>query len=147
VKLSGDPTNFPEQIKDGLRPWKPKKFYYSTGFGFPGEPPVQGHIARINLAGYDSLLGKTYSEIGIEARSMHKCQGMAQLLSLPGPAVSLYQLVETTLPAQQQKDETSLFDGIDTSIASLARFAAPQRVPKDLTEGLSVISNAVQAAH
>ena len=34
---------------------------------------------------YDPLLGKTYAEIGTEARSMHKCQGMAQLLALPGP--------------------------------------------------------------
>ena len=27
-KLAGDPTKYPEQIKDGLRPWQPKKFYY-----------------------------------------------------------------------------------------------------------------------
>ena len=40
---------------------------------------------RIDLAVYDPLLGRTYSEIGTEARSMHKCQGMAQLLALAGP--------------------------------------------------------------
>ena len=43
----------------------------------------------INLAVYDPLLGKTYAEIGTEARSMHKCQGMAQLLALPGPSNSV----------------------------------------------------------
>jgi LmbE family N-acetylglucosaminyl deacetylase len=145
VKLAGDPTKYPEQIKEGLHPWQPKKFYYSAGFGFPGEQQPQGHLARINLAVYDPLLGKTYSEIGTEARSMHKCQGMAQLLSLPGPAASTYQLVETTLPGQQDKDETSLFDGIDSSILSLAKFAGA-RAPKDLNDGLSMISNAVQTA-
>jgi LmbE family N-acetylglucosaminyl deacetylase len=144
--LAGDPTKFPEQIKEGLRAWQPKKLYHLAGFGFPGEQLPPGHLTRVNSGVYDPLLGRTYNEIGTEARSMHKCQGMAQLLSLPTPtAVATYQLVESTLPAQLQKDETSLFEGVDSSIASLARFAGP-RVPKDLTEGLSAISNAVQAA-
>ena len=77
---------------------------------------------------------------------MHKCQGMGQLLSLPAPAsTATYQLVETTLPGQMQKDETSLFDGVDSSLLSLAKFAGA-RVPKDLTDGLTAISNATQAA-
>ena len=33
---------------------------------------------------YDPLLGRTCNEIAGEARSMHKCQGMSQLLPLPG---------------------------------------------------------------
>jgi LmbE family N-acetylglucosaminyl deacetylase len=145
-KLAGDATKFPEQIKDGLHPWQPKKLYHAAGFGFPGEPPVPGRVARINASVYDPLLGKTYNEIGFEARSMHKCQGMGQLLALPMPAMTAsYQLVETTLPAQLQKDETSLFDGVDTSIASLASFAGP-RPPKDLTEGLKVITTAALTA-
>src|SRR5437763_3791248 len=67
-KLAADPTKYPEQIKGGLRPWQPKKLYHSAGFGFPGEPQAQGRITRINSAVYDPLLGKTYSEIGTEAR-------------------------------------------------------------------------------
>src|SRR5580765_3588055 len=145
-KLAGDPTKFPEQIKEGLRPWQPRKLYHSAGFGFPGEPAVTGKVTRVNSGVYDQLLGKTYNEIGSEARSMHKCQGMGQLLSLPTPASNAsYQLVETTMPAQLQKDETSLFDGIDTSVLSLARFAGA-RAPKDLTEGLTAVSNATLAS-
>jgi LmbE family N-acetylglucosaminyl deacetylase len=144
--LAGDPAKYPDQIKDGLRPWQPKKLYQLAGFGFPGEQLPPGHLARINSGVYDSLLGKTYADIGAEARSMHKCQGMGQLLSLPAPAsTATYQLVESTLPAQMQKDETSLFDGVDTSVASLARLAGP-RPPKDLTEGLNAVEKAVQAA-
>jgi LmbE family N-acetylglucosaminyl deacetylase len=145
-KLSGDPTKYPEQIKEGLRPWQPKKLYHSAGFGFPGEPETTGKILRVNSAVYDQLLGHTYSEIGTEARSMHKCQGMAQLLALPTPtSAASYQLVESTIPGEMGKDETSLFDGVDSTIASLAKYAGA-RVPKDLTEGLTVISNAAQAA-
>jgi LmbE family N-acetylglucosaminyl deacetylase len=145
-KLAGDATKYPGQIKDGLRPWQPMKLYHSAGFGFPGEPEAAGRITRINSGIYDRLLGKTYSEIGAEARSMHKCQGMGQLLPLPAPvAQSTYQLVETALPGQMEKDESSLFDGIDTSLSGLARFAGA-RPPKDLTEGLTAVSAAVQAA-
>jgi LmbE family N-acetylglucosaminyl deacetylase len=145
-KLAGDPTKYPEQIKDGLHPWQPKKLYHSAGFGFPGEAQTPGKITRINSAVYDTLLGRTYSEIGTEARSMHKCQGMGQLLALPTPtSAASYQLVETMLPAQMQKDEASLFDGVDTSLQSLAKYAGA-RAPKDLTEGLTVVSNAVQTA-
>jgi len=69
-----------------------------------------------------------------------------QLLALPAPAAqSTYQLVETMLPAQMEKDESSLFDGIDTSLPGLVRFAGA-RPPRDLTEGLTGLSAAVQAA-
>src|SRR5262249_36456168 len=89
--------------------------------------------------------GHTYSEIGTEARSMHKCQGMAQLLALPGPNVRTYRLVESTIAGQLQKDEKSLTDGIDTSIASLAQFVGG-RPPKELTDGLSLIAASVRTA-
>ena len=43
-----------------------------------------------------------------------------------------YQLVDTTLPAQLEKDEASLFDGVDTGVTSLGRFVsgrAPENSP------------------
>jgi LmbE family N-acetylglucosaminyl deacetylase len=145
-KLAADPTKFPEQIKEGLRSWQPKKLYHLAAFGFPGEPPPVGRVTRVNTSVYDSLLGKTYNDVGTEARSMHKCQGMGQLLSLPtATSTASYQLDEATIPGQMQKDETSLFDGVDTTIASLASFAGA-RPPKDLTEGLKVIATAALTA-
>jgi LmbE family N-acetylglucosaminyl deacetylase len=144
-RLAGDPTEYADQLKEGLRPWQPKKFYYTAGFGAPGEAPPSGKLVRINSAVYDPLLGKTYAEIGTEARSMHKCQGMAQLLALPGPSVRTYQLVESTLSGQQQRDERSLTDGLETSISSLAQLAGP-RPPKDLVDSLAAIASSVDAA-
>ena len=145
-KLAADPAKYPEQIKEGLRPWQPRKLYHMAGFGFPGEAAPPGKVTRINTGVYDPLLGKTYNEIGAEARSMHKCQGMGQLLALPAPAAqSTYQLDETTIAGQMQRDEVSLFDGVDSSVMSLAKFVTG-RVPKDLTDGLIVISDAAQIA-
>jgi LmbE family N-acetylglucosaminyl deacetylase len=143
-KLAGDASKYPDQLKAGLRPWQPKKFYYTAPFT-PDADAAAAKLTRINASVYDPLLGKTYSEIGTEARSMHKCQGMAQLLALPGPSTRNYQLTESTIAGQLQRDERLLTDGIDTSIAALAQFAGP-RPPKALTDGLAAISSTVQLA-
>src|SRR5438045_2852838 len=66
-KLAADATKYPEQLKAGLRPWQPRKFYYSTGFGPDSDQSAR--LTRVNSSVYDSLLGKTYSDIGTEARS------------------------------------------------------------------------------
>jgi LmbE family N-acetylglucosaminyl deacetylase len=140
-KLAGDPTKYPEQIKEGLRAWQSRKFYVTIG----GNPPAGTRACRVDLAVYDSLLGNTFSQMGTEARSMHKCQGQAQLLALPGPAAATLQLAESTIPGQMDKDERMLFDGVDTSITGLVKFAGA-RPPRDLTAGLAAISAAVQNA-
>src|SRR5205823_4599096 len=131
--------------KDGLRPWQPKKFYYAAGGPGGGPQQAPARACRVDLALYDALLGKTFSEIGTEARSMHKCQGQAQLLALPGPSASTFQLAESTIPGQMDKDERMMFDGVDTTIAGLAKLAGA-RPPKDLVDGLTVMAAAVQTA-
>jgi LmbE family N-acetylglucosaminyl deacetylase len=144
---AGDPSKFPEQIREGLRPWQPKKFYYTGRFGFAGEPPPPSgaKLTAVDTAGYDSLLGESYAEIGSRARSYHKTQGMAQLLSLPGPSSAGYQLVESAIPGLKEKGDASLFDGIDTTIPGLARYV-PGEVPAALASGLAAIADAVTAA-
>jgi len=146
-KLAADPAKYPDQITAlGLHPWQPKKYYFLGRFGGPNDGPPSGTtLLSVNLAGYDPLLGRTYAEIGTEARSMHKCQGMAQLLSLPGPAPSTFELVESASPAFINQNEHSLFEGIDYTIGGLARFAG-QRVPRELTTGLAALTTAVQSA-
>jgi LmbE family N-acetylglucosaminyl deacetylase len=144
---AGDPSKFPEQIREGLRPWQPKKFYYTGRFGFPGEPPPPSGVklTAVDTAAYDPLLGETYADIGSRARSNHKTQGMAQLLALPGPSSAGYQLVESMIPGLKEKGDASLFDGIDTTVPGLARFV-PGDTPASLTAGLAAIADAVTAA-
>jgi LmbE family N-acetylglucosaminyl deacetylase len=145
--LAGDATKYPDQMADGLRPWQPRKFYLPAGRGGPptGAQPAAGGPVTINLGAYDRLLGRTYAEIGTEARSMHKCQGMAQLLSLPGPSSTSCQLAESSIPGQLQRTERSLFDNIDTTIPGLAAFAG-SAAPRQLMSGLSAIAVAVENA-
>jgi hypothetical protein len=167
---AGDPSMYPEQLREGLRPWQPRKLYFSGGTGGgrggPGgrgaaadtppaaaPPPAPAvKLARVNTAEYDPLLGRTYSEIGADARSFHKCQGVGGMAPLPGGGGGRgggggggYQLVATTIASQKDKDETSLFDGIDTSLMGLAQFAGPNP-PAGLTAGLTAIADAAKRA-
>ena len=163
-RAAADPAKFPEQIKEGLRPWQPKKFYYTAGFGPPPSRPAAASAGQaleapvmLNFTGgaqFDSVLGRTYDEIAGEARSMHKCQGMSQLLPLPastggggfggggGPGgVRAYRLRDTVLDGGVARTEKEIFDGVDTSLRSLLSFAPT--APAELGAGLDRITAAV----
>jgi LmbE family N-acetylglucosaminyl deacetylase len=174
---AGNPEMYPEQLREGLRPWQPKKLYFATGFGgppaadggrggrggrganqaqpAPSAPPAQqtapaAKLTPVNTAAYDSLLGRTYAEIGSDARSNHKCQGMGGLPPMAGAQGGRggapmmggrgggYELKETALPGQKDKTEASLLDGIDTSLTSIAQYAGPNP-PQALTSALAAI--------
>ena len=130
---AADPERFPEQIAEGLAPWQARKFYFRVGFpfgmgfgppGFRFRSASDPELTTVDLGGYDPLLGATWAEIGSLARGMHKCQGMGQFVALPsGPAGGRYRLAETAIADHSAAADASLFDGVDTSIAGLARFA------------------------
>ena len=141
-RAASDPTMFPEQLDEGLKPWQPKKFYFTAAFGFRGERiPTGKRLLAMPTDVYDPLLGRTYAEAGSEARSMHKCQGVGQLLLLPGDAgVARYELVDASDPSQLGRDEQSFFDGLDVSVAGLAQYAPDSR------DALDAIANQARIA-
>lgn len=159
-RAAADPNAYPDQIAAGLRPWQPKKFYYTAGFGGPGGrgQALTGDGAKTLLQfmggdAYDPVLGRTCNEIAGEARSMHKCQGMSQLLPLPGVSQGFgppggprgYRLRDTVLPGGVDRSDPDMFDGVDTSLASLASYAGAS-APAALTDGLSRVMRAVADA-
>ena len=147
---AADPDRFPEQIAEGLAPWQARKFYYRVGFPFgmgAGRPGFRSRsasdpdVTAVDLGGYDPLLGATYAEIGSRARGMHKCQGTSQLVALPsGAAGGRYRLAETAIPEHSAATDTALFDGVDTSIRGLARFAG-ENPPDELVRTLDWIGS------
>ena len=152
---AADPDRFADQIAAGLDPWQAQKFYFRVGFpfGMGGGPPgfrsrsaSDPDLTTVDLGGYDPLLGATYAEIGSRARGMHKCQGTSQLVALPsGASGGRYRLAETTLPGQRRANETSLFDGVDTSIEGLSRFAGANP-PGELVRALAGVAGRAREA-
>ena len=150
---AADPKRFPEQIARGLRPWQPLKFY-STGGGAPGGGRGAGAgAASVPVASnvFDRTLGRTFDEIGVEARTMHRCQDTSQLLPLPAGGGRGggrgYVLQECVIAGQKDKAEASILDGLDLSIPALAtRFGGPTP-PAVLQSSLRAITTAVDSAN
>ncbi len=113
-KAAADPNMFPEQIAEGLRPWQAKKLYMSQGFR-PSATNVPSLV--MNTGEYDSMIGRSYFEIAMEGRSQHKSQEMGTL-ELRGQFSSGVRLLETL--GNKIDKETSVFDGLDTSIKGIA---------------------------
>jgi hypothetical protein len=89
----------------------------------PPPPDPNAKYATIDTSGYDPLLGCTIGEVGGVAASMHKCQGRSPIQNFGGTSGARYKLAATVIESQKNKDETSLFEGIDTSLASLLQYA------------------------
>ncbi len=145
-KLAGDPTVFPNQIAQGLRPWSPLKVYarvpmfsisdkgmfdYATGKWTPvrfydyvnkqWSDKVPSVDVEIPEGTFDPILGRSYLQMSREGWSQQKSQNGGGNPPLPGPFDVSYHrygsLVPTTSP------EKSIFDGIDTSLPGIATLA------------------------
>jgi LmbE family N-acetylglucosaminyl deacetylase len=151
-RAAGDPTKFPEQIREGLRPWQAKKLYRPAG-GFgggrgPGGPggrgagrgapppiPEDATVATLDTNIYEPELGCTIGEIGSVASGMHICQGRAPLVPPPGGGGrggfgSTYRLADTVLSNVKKGAETSLFEGIDVSLTALVNYGGTSIEPR-----------------
>lgn len=132
---AADPNRFPEQIKEGLRPWKAKKlFLRAGGFQQPRtEPSKEPGVISVNTGQFDSLYGRSYYEIAMEGRSQHRSQDQGAL-QIKGPRYSFYKVVDSSTGATDKTGD--LFDGIDVTLTGIADFAgkaAPQ-LKRELAE-------------
>jgi LmbE family N-acetylglucosaminyl deacetylase len=160
-RAAGDPSQYPEQIAQGLRPWQPKKLYFSGGApgggrGGPGQGASEPapRLTPVNTGAYDPLLGRTYAEIGNDARSYHKCQGLGAIgagfgggrgSAPPAGRGGGYSLVDTTIAGELEKPESTIFDGVDTSLTGIAQ-SAGANPPRALTDALGAILADAKAA-
>ena len=74
-EAAGDPNRFPEQLAD-LAPWKPKRLVWNYfSWAAPPSGADADQFLRVDLGAYNHLLGRSYTELAGESRSMHKSQG------------------------------------------------------------------------
>ncbi len=112
-RAAADPNAFPEQFKEGLRPWKALKLYVSQSMQANSANPPS---LLVNTGDRDPLLGRSYFEIAMEGRSQHKTQEMGTL-ELRGKQQSGVRLLDAVNKVENEK---SVFDGIDTTIRGIA---------------------------
>ena len=112
------------QCRDAGPAWSVKKFYVRHGFRSTTEPRL-----RINTGKYDPILGRSYFEIAMEARSQHKSQEQG-VLELKGEMFSGLNLVGN------EAAEKGIFDGLDITIKGIAQTSENREKPfqKKLSE-------------
>ncbi len=132
-KAAADPNMFPEQLREGLRPWQVKKLYRSVRDN-------EASTLKVDVGVYDPLLGRSYREVGRDGYSQQRSQGAGAARVPPGSSFSSWLLEESVLGKSEK--EQSVFDGLDTTIPGLAKLAGSTNISAELT----AIHNNVEAA-
>lgn len=169
---AGDPSVFPDQIREGLRPWNPLKEYARVPFSLEeGQVSpkglydyathhwltagVQNYISgkfepgavhanvQIPVGTYSSINGLSDQQISRTGLGFQKSQNGGEAIPADGPEDSAYHRFGSRIQAADQ--EKTFFDGIDTSLAGIAELAGDQD-HAFLTQGLSSISELVETA-
>ncbi len=126
VKAAADPA---QCSADGPA-WEVKKFY--VRHRGQGDPRL-----RINTGKYDPLLGRSYFEIAMEARSQHRSQEQG-VLELKGEAFSALNLMGS------EARESSIFESLDTSVGGISKNTG-ESSPRFLELSAKVEQSAKQA--
>jgi LmbE family N-acetylglucosaminyl deacetylase len=137
VKAAADPNLFPEQFREGLRPWQVKKLYRSVRENEPA-------TLRIDTGVFDPLLGASYRQIAGTGLSFQRSQGAGGRYADPGPSLSSVQLVESSL-GDKPATEGTLFDGLDTTLRGLAKIAPSLNLDAPLGEVEKEVGHAIEA--
>lgn len=110
MKAAADPKRYPEQLKH-VQPWQAKRLLWNTSAWF-----FQGreakfdttNLVKLHIGGYNPLLGKSYTELAAESRSMHRSQGFGSARTRENP-------VEYLMPIVGEVPNNQLFGGVTTS--------------------------------
>jgi len=146
-RAAADPHRFPDQIRSGLRPWQPLKLYsrYRTPPGEEDKTDPPG-IVSMDTGRYDPILGRSYHQLGIEARANHLCQDINQLHALPGERIAKW--LPEDLVVETAFTESDLFDGVPMGLGRLKEFLAgdPSQAAASFLAGLDELQAEVDAA-
>src|SRR5438874_4212071 len=121
-KAAADPNRFPEYGK----PWQAKKLYLNGMDNDPNNPNNQNNAQnnqnnqpgiRINVGEFDSILGRSYNQIAIEGRSMHRSQWQVGAPE-QGPRQTRLQL---TQKAVNVSDDAPFFSGVLYRLSDLSQ--------------------------
>ena len=117
---AADPDRFPEHLRDGLRPWQARKLYINnTRASFDSIDSL-----LVDVGTYSPVLDRSFRELGLAGRSMHRSQDMGTL-QLKGPATTKIKLVARAGMVDAAGDD-HLFDGLDTTFMRLHAMAGPE---------------------
>ncbi|MEK6397213.1 MAG: PIG-L family deacetylase, partial [Terriglobus sp.] len=169
---AGDPKMFPEQLKEGLRPWTPLKVYarapfarasgktvydYATGKTEPllyrnyvtgtSMDHVPEATVTLHTGTYNPLFGESYAQVARGGLNQQKSQNGGVPVPLPGPSNASYHLYASRVsganPPMYETD--GFFSNIDTSLEGIALYL-PQASQPVVAGKLTGIAEQVKEA-
>lgn len=105
---AADPKRYPEQLKY-VSTWQAKRIFWNT-FNFGTTNTTSPDQLKIDVGGYNTLMGKNYGEVASESRTMHKSQGFGTAKQR-GSNVEYFKLLKG------DSVKTSLFEGVNQTWA------------------------------
>lgn len=112
AKAAADPNVFPEQIKEGLRPWQAAKVYIG------GMRADEDWTVKVDPGEYAPWLGASYSDFARLGLSFQRSQTSGRYNPVAGPALGYYKRTAAAIDGLPAR-ESGFFDGIDTSLPGL----------------------------
>ena len=104
---AGDPAMFPElRGVEGLQPWQPLRLYQSTRFD------TTRTTVRLQTGALDPRSGRSYHQIAMASRSLHRSQDMGQLQRL-GPAQARMGLIKDRAGNSRNAAADDMFAGLE----------------------------------
>ncbi len=106
--LSGTTTSYTDQLNT-YGPWKPKRLYTNTGrwWNQTINENTPGVLA-LNVGAFNTLLGKSYSEIAADSRTQHKSQGFGSQ-GRRGDALEFFEFIKG------DSAKSDILDGVNTT--------------------------------
>ncbi len=130
-RLAADPAAFPEQLKLGVKPWKAKRIIWNT-FNFGGNNTTAADQLKIDVGGYNAVLGKGYGEVAAESRSQHKSQGF-------GVPASRGVAWEYFTPVEGATAKTDIMDDVNMSWSAVENGAPVDAKIDDILNNYSLL--------
>jgi len=128
---AADPNRFPEQLKNGVKPWQAKRILWNS-FNFGGTNLTSNDQFKFDVGGYNPLLGKSYGEIAAESRSNHKSQGFGAAANR-GEALEFFRTTGGVPPVND------LFDDVDVSWKRVNGGEAIEKMVNDISSSFDFL--------
>jgi LmbE family N-acetylglucosaminyl deacetylase len=146
-RAAADPKRFPEQIKEGLQPWQPKKLYIGNVCGFGASSCDAGnYTVKLNTGKEDPLLGESYVRFAVEGLRHQRSQALGGVSISKGDRFAYYKLVDSVVESPKDRDghEQDFFDGVDTTLPGLgSRLVEEEKKVPWLREQLSQLQQRI----
>jgi LmbE family N-acetylglucosaminyl deacetylase len=138
-EVAGDPERFPGQLAEGLRAWTPLKLYRSARFDRAAA------TLELETGTLDPLYGRSYHQIAMASRSRHRSQDMGRIETL-GPQRTAVRLLNSRVAAESGAGESSLFDGVDATFASMLAMVGTGELRDALAAALDAYAQRLERA-